>query len=165
MSTLILDRDIPILTFLFLRESLRNWLLHCVPYCQICPHHFILLLILWVPLSIQLVYSPHDWLLRVPTNLFPSIWVHSFSLLLQLYCTVRQTVCFQGGFTPSFFYANIHPLPQSTFLSSSLRVQCILYIENIPCQVMVSSFKVRHQATPPPPPTVRKSRDVDDSVK
>jgi len=114
------------------------------------PLHFIA-----CPLAHSSVYStslPHDWLLHVPTNLFPSIWAHSFSLLLQLYAQLDKLCVYIGGFIPSFFYyCNIHsfitaiPLPQSTFLSSFLRVQCILYIENIPRQVMISSYKVRHQ--------------------
>ena len=105
-------------TFLCLFNFFTTWLIVA------CPHQFI-------PIHLS------TFLLSSPSAL----------------CTIGQTVCLHiGGFIPSFFYyCNIHsfipaiPPTQSTFLSSFLRVQCILYIENIPRQVMISSFKVRHQ--------------------
>jgi len=81
-----------------------------------------------------------------PFEHIPSLF--SFSSIAQL----DKLCVYIGGFIPSFiYYCNIHSfitaiiLLQSTFLSSFLRVQCILYIENIPRQVMISSYKVRHQ--------------------
>ena len=113
---------------------------YCLSFSTfLCLFNFFILHMIDCCMSPPIYSHPFE---HIPSSLF------SFSSIAQL----DKLCVYIGGFIPSFiYYCNIHSfitaiiLPQSTFLSSFLRVQCILYIENIPRQVMISSYKVRHQ--------------------
>ena len=166
MSTLILDRDIPILTFLFLRESLRNWLLHCVPHCQICPYHFILLLILWAHSSVYSTSLFSTWLIVACPHQFIPIHMSTFLLSSPSALLHSWTNCmFPRWLHPLFLLLLQYP--------STTAVHILIFLP--PCPVHhnrkytspSNGFIVQSPppATPPPPPTLIRCRYVVDSVK
>lgn len=121
------------------------------------PLHFIA-----CPLAHSSVYStslPHDWLLHVPTNLFPSIWAHSFSLLLQLYCTIGQTVCLHRWLHPLFLLLLQYPL--FYYCNNTTAVHILIILPPCPVHPIYRKYtspsndlivQSSPPETPPPPP-------------